>query len=64
MEKLLDRPAPIGRLGPYRNEGIRLRPETSLAFPPSDVYRVEVPGEETYTEWCESVGGEDYAKLK
>ena len=25
---------------------------------------VEVPGEETYTEWCESVGGEDYAKLK
>ncbi len=46
MEKLLDRPAPIGRLGPYRNEGVRLRPETSLAFPPSDVYRVEVPGEE------------------
>ena len=25
---------------------------------------VEVPGEETYSEWCESVGGEDYAKLK
>ena len=25
---------------------------------------VEVPGEETHTEWCEPVGGEDYAKLK
>ena len=46
MERWLDRPAQIGRRGPYKDEGIRLRPDTSLAFPPSDVYRVEVPGED------------------
>jgi type VI secretion system protein ImpH len=46
LERWLDRPAPIGRLGPYRDEGVRLRPDTSLAFPPSDVWRVEVPDED------------------
>ena len=25
---------------------------------------IENPGEETHTEWCEPVGGEDYGRLK
>jgi type VI secretion system protein ImpH len=34
---------PIGRGGPFRDEPLRLRPIASLAFPPSDVRRVEEP---------------------
>ena len=33
-------------MGPYKNEGIRLKPSTSLAFSASDVSRVETPDEE------------------
>jgi len=34
---------PVGRGGPFRDELLRLRPIASLAFPPSDVRRVEEP---------------------
>lgn len=36
-------PVPLGRGGPFRSEAIRLRPDASLLFPPSDVRRVEAP---------------------
>lgn len=43
LERWLDRPVPLGRVGPYRDEGLRLQPDASLTFPPSDVRRVETP---------------------
>lgn len=46
LERWLDRPAAVGGHGPFDAEGIRLRPDASLAFSPSDVRRVEVAGEE------------------
>lgn len=46
LETWLARQAPIGLAGPYRAEGLRLRPDSSLAFSPADVRRVEELGEE------------------
>lgn len=43
LERWLDRPVPVGRVGPYRDEGLRLEPDSSLTFPPSDIRRVETP---------------------
>lgn len=45
LETWLARPVPIGRGGPYRAEGLRLRPDPSLTFSPADVRRVEEPSE-------------------
>ncbi len=41
LETWQDREVGIGRDGPYRREGLRLRPHPSLAFSPADVRRVE-----------------------
>lgn len=43
LERWLDPPVPLGRVGPYRDERLRLRPDDSLTFPPSDIRRVEEP---------------------
>jgi type VI secretion system protein ImpH len=43
LETWLGRPVPIGRGGPFRAEGLRLRPDPSLVFSPADVRRVEEP---------------------
>ena len=45
LERWLDAPVPLGRVGPYRDERLRLRPDDSLAFPSSDIRRVEEPRE-------------------
>jgi type VI secretion system protein ImpH len=45
LETWLGRPVPIGRGGPYRAEGLRLRPDPSLTFSPADVRRVEEPSD-------------------
>ena len=46
LETWLGRPVPIGRGGPFRAEGLRLRPDPSLVFSPADVRRVEEPAED------------------
>jgi type VI secretion system protein ImpH len=46
LETWLGRPVPIGRGGPYRAEGLRLRPDPSLVFSPADVRRVQEPSAE------------------
>jgi type VI secretion system protein ImpH len=52
LENQLGRPVPVGRGGPFRAEGLRFQPDSSLVFSPADVRRVEEPtaadqGEET-----------------
>ncbi|HPC83586.1 MAG TPA: type VI secretion system baseplate subunit TssG [Thermoanaerobaculaceae bacterium] len=46
LERWLDRRAAVGGRGPFEAEGVRFRPDPSLAFSPSDVRRVETAGEE------------------
>ncbi|HPW55792.1 MAG: type VI secretion system baseplate subunit TssG [Thermoanaerobaculaceae bacterium] len=41
LERWLDRRAPVGGPGPIDDEGVRFRPDASLAFSPADVMRVE-----------------------
>lgn len=43
LERWRDPAVPLGRVGPYRDEALRLRPDDSLTFPPSDIRRVETP---------------------
>jgi type VI secretion system protein ImpH len=45
LERWIDGPVPLGRVGPYRDERLRLRPDDSLIFPPSDIHHVEEPRE-------------------
>lgn len=46
LERWLDRRGPVGGPGPFEEEGIRFRPDPSLAFSPSDVRQVEKAGDE------------------
>jgi type VI secretion system protein ImpH len=46
LERYLGESAPVGRLGPLKNEGVRFKPDTSLGFSASDISRVETPGED------------------
>lgn len=46
LERWLDRPAAVGGHGPFDAEGIRFRPDTSLAFSPSDVRQVDKAGDD------------------
>jgi type VI secretion system protein ImpH len=45
LETRLGRQVSIGKGGPFRSEGLRLRPDPSLVFSPADVRRIEEPSE-------------------
>lgn len=57
LETWHGRPVALGRSGPFRLEGVRLRPDSSLTFSPADVRRVDEPGEEDRTQRGERLDG-------
>lgn len=51
LERARPGAAPVGELGPARDEAVRLRPSTSLAFPSADVLELERREDEAGAWW-------------
>jgi len=50
LERWIDPPVRLGGVGPFRDEGLRLRPDASLTFPPSDIRKIETPRTSDYLD--------------